>query len=72
MPIHQFEQDVEPFLGRQTTIEVVLGLFGILKTAEYLKDSRHAPDFTTLAAGSTTIFLPSPIESVSHNLIVPT
>lgn len=56
VPIHQFEKDVEPFLGSQARIKLVVSLFGILKTAEYLNDSRHALDFTTPAATSTTAF----------------
>jgi hypothetical protein len=41
VPIHEFENDVETFLGRQTRIELVVGSFGILKTAEDLNNSLH-------------------------------
>ena len=34
VPIHEFEKDVEPFLGRQASIKLMVGLFGILKTSE--------------------------------------
>lgn len=47
MPIHQFEQDVEPFLGRQARVKLVVGLFGILETAKDPADSRHALDCNT-------------------------
>lgn len=42
VPIHEFEKDIEPFLGRQISKKLIVGLFGILKTAEYLNDSGHA------------------------------
>jgi len=54
--IHQFEKDVEPFLGPQVSIKLMIGLFGILETAEHLNDPRHALDFTMPAATSTTAF----------------
>jgi hypothetical protein len=52
VPIHQFEKDVEPFLGRQASIKLVVGLFGILETAKYPANSRHALDFSTPPAPS--------------------
>jgi len=41
MSFDQFEEDVEPFLGRQVGIELVVSLFGVFKTAEYLSHSFH-------------------------------
>ena len=50
MPLHQFEKDVEPFFRRQASEKLVVAFFGILKTTEYVNDSCHALNFTTLAA----------------------
>jgi hypothetical protein len=41
VPFNQFEEDVEPFLGRQIGIKLVVRRFGIFKTAEDLSDSFH-------------------------------
>jgi len=50
MPFHELEKDVEPFLGRQVSIKLVVGLGGIVEIPEYLNDSHHLSNFITVAA----------------------
>lgn len=45
---NQLEEDVEPFLGRQIGVKLVVSRFRIFETAENLNDS-HVGDFTMLA-----------------------
>lgn len=62
MSLNQLEENIEPFLGRQVSVKLVVRRFGIFKTAEHLNDSFHGADFTTPARSSTTIgsLLPQP------------
>lgn len=43
VPFQQFQQDVEPLLGRSLGVELIVGAIGILKAAECLNDSLHGP-----------------------------
>lgn len=43
---HQLKQDIEPLLRSQISVELRVGLLGIFKTSEHLRDSLHK---TTLA-----------------------
>jgi hypothetical protein len=38
---HQFQQDVEPLLGCQVRIELIVGSIRIFKAARYLNDTVH-------------------------------
>ena len=42
MSFDQFQQHVEAFLGRQISIELVVGLIRLFETAKDLNDSVHA------------------------------
>ena len=53
VPLYELEQDVEPFVGCQTGVVIVVSLVGIFETAERLNDSVHVEDFTTPAETST-------------------
>lgn len=44
---HQFEQDVEPFLGGQIGVELIVGLIRLFETAELPRDSLHGIDCST-------------------------
>ena len=46
MPFDQLEENVEALLGREVCVELVVSLFSIFKTAEYLSNSVHRNDFT--------------------------
>jgi hypothetical protein len=39
LPCDQFKEDVEPFLTGQACIELVVGFFGLFKTAKHSSDS---------------------------------
>jgi hypothetical protein len=39
--VNQIEENVQPFLGRQISVKLVISRFGIFKTAEHLYDSIH-------------------------------
>ena len=44
---HQLEEDVEPFLGGQVGVELVVGLLGVFKPVENSSDPFHESHFTT-------------------------
>jgi len=41
VPLHELEQNVEPLLGREVRVEPVVGLIGLVKTAEDPSDAIH-------------------------------
>ena len=47
--LNQLEENVEPRLGRQLGVKLVISRFGIFKTAEHLNDPFHVADFTITA-----------------------
>jgi hypothetical protein len=47
VPFHQFEEDVEPLLGRQFRIITVVSVFGIFETTEYANDPFHTDTLTS-------------------------
>ncbi len=44
----QFEEDVEPFLGCQVGVELVVRRFSVFKAVKHLNDALHSCDFTTV------------------------
>lgn len=46
MSLHQFEQDVQPFRGRQLGIVLTVGLLGFFKTPENLGHAFHGRTLT--------------------------
>src|SRR5688500_3819880 len=55
VPLYELQQDVEPFVGCQTGVEIVVGFVGIFETAERLNDSVHIEDFTTTVSVSLAV-----------------
>jgi hypothetical protein len=49
----QFEEDVEPFLGRQVGIELVVRLFSLFKAVKHLNDAFHRCDFITVGVSAS-------------------
>lgn len=45
--LNQLEENVEPCLGRQVSVKLVVSRFGIFKTAEHLNDPLHEADFNS-------------------------
>ena len=52
--LNQLEENIEPRLGRQVSVKLVVRRLGVFKTAEHLNDSFHVTDFTTPAGGRRT------------------
>lgn len=46
MAFNQLQQDVEPFLGRQARIELIVSLVRIVETAKHLNDAVHVMNLT--------------------------
>jgi hypothetical protein len=44
----ELEEDIEPLLGREVGVELVVSRIGFLKTVEQLEDAFHRSNFTTL------------------------
>lgn len=49
VPFNQLEQDIEPFLWGQVSIELVVSSLCLFKATKYLNGSFHETDFTTAA-----------------------
>lgn len=41
MSRNEFEEDIEPFLGREVSVKLVVCRIGIFKTAEHVGDALH-------------------------------
>jgi hypothetical protein len=44
----ELEEDVEPLLGREIRVELVVSRIGFLKTVEHLDDAFHRSNSTTV------------------------
>jgi len=50
--LHQFEQQVQPFLGREMSVEVIVGTFRLVERREQLRNSVHCWNFIMESASA--------------------
>ncbi len=66
--LNQLEENIEPCLGRQVSVKLVVSRFGIFKTAEHLNDSLHRADF--ISGASSTTISPLPFAAPGQTLVL--